>query len=61
MSSKTSKARERIKRSLDNALARIEVFGCCTARREAEQILKENPVLQSEYRPFIIDYKLNLN
>jgi len=61
MSGKTSKAIERVRQCLDNALTRIEVFDCCTARKEAEQILRENPVLQGEYRPFIIDYKLNLN
>jgi len=61
MSKETTEATERIKQSLDNALTRIEVFDCCTARREAEQILRTHPELQAKYRPFIIDYKLKLN
>jgi len=60
MSRKQTK-QERLRQSLNDALSRIEVFDCCTARGEAEQILREHPKLQRDYKPFVIDYKLNLN
>ncbi len=52
---------KKLKLNLDDVLSRIEVFGCCAARTQAEEIFKQHPELQKEYKSLIKEYKLNLN
>ena len=50
---------EKAKECLKDALNRIEIYDCCTARKEAEQILRQHPRLLEEYKFLIGEYRLN--